>query len=478
VHAQRIRRLCRTINPTRFSTELSNIKRLELRAALGLPETDFIFLHLGPLEVESGAMDVVYSFKNLLQSHPEFENNARLCFCGKGSAGADIRQTVVEMGLDAHVYFLNPVGEDVPDMMGNQFSHVLSICDAVIHVPIAPINGSPLKHLDSTYDILCALSSGLLVVSNGSGFIGEWVGRYYKTCSPGNIHSLARLMQETIAKQDVVSSVKAAVKKGLANEFPFTKTINDMVGVLKDLIQNQSAHIVQNAESNSKLIEQIEQMIKGRQYLDAIECISQAFTKKDLSTLQQASLFRLIGDCFTKLGDLDNGSDNYLRAVDLDPYCARSFIGLGTVALQRQDFNVAVPQFQKSITLAPNDDMASLGLGLAFEGLGEQREALRWTMRACHLNPDSTVALFQLVKLAYDLNEYSEAEKALTRYVGRHPHDIHMIYSLGGIYYQTEQWDSALRLMDNILALDPTNNQALTLIAQIHKQQMPHQQQA
>jgi predicted Zn-dependent protease len=88
------------------------------------------------------------------------------------------------------------------------------------------------------------------------------------------------------------------------------------------------------------------------------------------------------------------------------------------------------------------------------------------------------VALFQLVKLSYDTNEYNEAEKALTRYVGRHPHDIHMVYSLGGIYYQTGQWEGALRLMNNILALDPTNNQALMLIAQIQKQQMPQKQPA
>ena len=62
--------------------------------------------------------------------------------------------------------------------------------------------------------------------------------------------------------------------------------------------------------------------------------------------------------------------------------------------------------------------MASLGLGLAFEGLGELNEALKWTARACHLNIENTAAIFNIVKLSYDLEEFTEAENILTRYIG------------------------------------------------------------
>lgn len=464
VSSQRIRRVSRSINPKRFSEEISAVRRIELRSSLGLPETDFIFLHLGPLEIESGCLDSVYAFKNLLQSNPSFQGNARLCFCGSGSAGADIRQTVVELGLDEHVYFLNPDGNGMKELVGNQFSSVISLCDAVIHAPIAPVNGNATKYLDSTYDLLCALSYGLIIISNGYGWIGEWVNRFYKTFASGSIHSLARLMQETVEKQDKLGNVKKAIIKAIENEFPFEKITDELVQIFRGFIAYNATTTL---EDSAQILEQIEEMVQAKQYVDAIQLIAQAFQKGDLTVVQQANLFRIIGDCFTKLGDLENGVANYTRAAEMDPYCAKSFIGLGTVALQRNDYNVAVPHFQKAVSLAPNDDMASLGLGLAFEGLGELNEALRWTARSCHLNGESSVAIYNLVKLSYELQNFTEVQKNLERYVSKHPNDVNMIYTLGGIYFTVGAYKLAHDLMENILALDPMNSRAHALISEI-----------
>ena len=172
--------------------------------------------------------------------------------------------------------------------------------------------------------------------------------------------------------------------------------------------------VSENRDVNGTL-ERIETTIQARQYLRAIELIEAAFARPGLTGTTKAQLFRHVGDCFTKLGDLENGLQNYARALELDPYCAKTFIGLGTIALQTKSYNVAVPQFQKAVSLAPNDDMASLGLGLAFEGLGEIAEALRWTARACNLNIENTVAIFNLVKLAYDNDAFTEAEDIVGR---------------------------------------------------------------
>ena len=474
VSAQRIRRVSRSINPKRFSEEVSAVRRIELRSSLGLPETDFIFLHLGPLEIESGSLDSVYAFKNLLQSNPSFQGQARLCFCGSGSAGADIRQCVVDLGLDEHVYFLNPDGNGLKELVGNQFSSVISLCDAVIHAPISPVNGNALKHLDSTYDVLCALSSGLIVISNGQGWVGEWSSRFYKTFASGSIHSLGRLMQETIEKQDKLDNVKKAIVKAIENEFQFEKVTDEIIQIFRSFTAYNAETTLENS---TQILEQIEEMVGAKQYIDAIQLISQAFQKGDLTIVQQANLFRIIGDCFTKLGDLENGIANYTRAAEMDPYCAKSFIGLGTVALQRNDYNIAVPHFQKAVALAPNDDMASLGLGLAFEGLNELKEALRWTARSCHLNAESSVAIYNLVKLSYDLQSFTEVQKTLVRYVNKHPNDVNMIYTLGGIYFATGAYDLALDLMENIIALDPMNSRAHALMSEIGRR-TPQQQPA
>lgn len=464
VNAQRIRRVGRGIDLNHFNSAISATQRLELRHDFGLPETDFIFLQMGPLEVEAGAIDTVFAFKSLLQSNPTYMNHTKLVFCGAGSAGADVRQTVVDLKLDDHVFFLNPNDSESKNLHGNQMVKLLSICDAVIHNPIGPMNGSPLRHLDCTYDLLCALASGLTVISNGHGWIGEWVGRFFRTFSPGTLHSQAKLMRESIEKQDRLDSIKQSVRRAMEAEFDLKRVGEDLARQIQSLL---NTHVDIDTSDIDTVLDSIANLIRGQRYLDAINLIQKAFELSGISDMHRGTLFRSIGDCFTKLGDLESGEENYLRALRLDPYCAKTLIGLGTVALQRRDYNSAVPQFQKAVSLAPNDDMASLGLGLAFEGLQEMGQALHWAVRACQMNPDNTPAIFTVVKVASDLSEYATAAEVVRRYVDLHPHDVNMIFTLGGLAFHQERNDEATKLMKDILRLDPMNSRAHGLLGQI-----------
>jgi tetratricopeptide (TPR) repeat protein len=343
---------------------------------------------------------------------------------------------------------------------------LLSVCDAMIHNPLGPVNGTPGRHVDCTFDVLCAAASGVTVVSNGNGWVGEWLARFYRVCSSGSVHALARTMHEARGKESKLANVKRAVRKALENELPFEQACADLVRIVEGMLTTPRA-----AEDRdmAAVLERIEKTVQAKQYPRAIDLIQAAFAVPGLPATAKARLFRHVGDCFTKLGDLENGLQNYARALDLDPYCAKTFIGLGTIALQTKSYNVAVPQFQKAVSLAPSDDMASLGLGLAFEGLGEAAEAIRWTTRACNLNIENTVAIFNLVKLAYDHERFEEAQDVLGRYVGLHPHDVNMLFTLGGVAHKTGRNDLAVRLMDDILRLDPMNGRAHALLQQINK---------
>lgn len=466
VNPQRIRRVNRGVNTKIFNLEKWESNKRDVRAALGLAANDFIFLQTGPLEVDSGALDTVYAFKSLIQSHSKLVGKVKLLFCSTGTASADVRQAVVELQLEDHVFFLNPVDSGNKMLVGNQLSPLIAGCDVLIHSPVAPSNGSPQRYLDTTYDILCGLACGVTVVSNGFGWIGEFAGRFYKTFAGGNIHSLSRQMHESIEKREKLLNVRRAAFKAIENELNFNASSEDFAKVIVGALSGPQ---LQDANSIDVLFEQIEKTIQGKQFLDAITLINKAFTSPEVTTTQKSMLFRHIGDCFTKLGDLENATANYTRALELDPYCSKSLVGLGTVALQQHNYNVAVPQFQKAVGLSPRDDMASLGLGLAFEGLGELDEARRWTTRACELNIENTVAIFNLVKLAYDTEVFIEAERVVSRHVGLHPHDINMIFTLGGLAFRMGKLEEASKLMENILLLDPMNGRAHSLMAQIQK---------
>lgn len=274
-------------------------------------------------------------------------------------------------------------------------------------------------------------------------------------------------MHESIDKQERMVGLKRAVRMAMENELGLDKAVEELSRVVASLLAAQKTQPTENA---SFVIEQIEKTVKAHQYVEAIQLISNAFKMPGLTEMQKANLYRHIGDCFTKLGDLENGLQNYARSLELDPYNSKTFIGLGTIALQTHNYNVAVPQFQKAVSLSPRDEMANLGLGLAFEGLGELKEALNWTVRSCNLNIENTVALYNLVKLAYDLDQFNEAEEIVGRYVGLHPNDVNMKFSFGGLVFKNGKSEFARQLMEDILVLDPMNGRAHGLLAQMNRE--------
>ena len=466
VSAPRIRRVMRGLNTRRYSPESGQARRKVIRQTLGFSESDFVYLQCGPLEIESGALESVYAFKCLLQSHPAKAASTKLVFSGTGSAGALVRQKVVELGLDTAIFFVNPNEGLSSEIPGNHLAHILSFCDVLLHNPISPYNASPRQGLDCTLDVLVAVASGVPVLSNGSGWVGEWISRFFKIFPPASIHSQAKLMNEFRDRAEKVLSGQKSARKALENEHNWELLITEMLKAFESLLTQPS---VQEASASARVLEQIDSTVQAKQYLRAVDLISQAFALPDLTAGTKSHLFRSIGDCFVKLGDMESGLQNYAQALQLDPFCAKTYIGLGTIALQTKGYNIAIPQFQKAVSLAPKDDMASLGLALAFEGLGEKQEALKWTARSSQINIENTVSIYNLVKLSYDIETYDEALEIVSRYVGLHPHDVNMLFTLAGLHYKKDQFEKAQELADQILSLDPMNGRAHALLQQIGK---------
>jgi tetratricopeptide (TPR) repeat protein len=211
---------------------------------------------------------------------------------------------------------------------------------------------------------------------------------------------------------------------------------------------------------------EIEAKIRGKQYIEAVDAIESVFRMDQVPVHHRANLYRLIGDCFAKLGDIDGAKDAYLQGADLDPYAPRIYIGLGTVGLMKSSHDIAVLHFQKAVSLAPDDEMANLGLGLAFQGMNELREACRWINKALSINPENTAGLYSLVRISHESENYAEAEKAIRRYLQIHPNDYNFIYTLGGILYKMGRFSECQTLMKQILDADPRDKRAAALAKQ------------
>ena len=113
--------------------------------------------------------------------------------------------------------------------------------------------------------------------------------------------------------------------------------------------------------------------------------------------------------------------------------------------------------------------MANLGLGLAFQGMNELAEASRWVMKSLEFNPENTAAIFTLVQIAGDRGKFTEVQQALATYVGLHPHDHNMLYTLAVIKFKVGDAAAAKSVVDRIVSIDPYNERAQALAQQINR---------
>ena len=115
--------------------------------------------------------------------------------------------------------------------------------------------------------------------------------------------------------------------------------------------------------------------------------------------------------------------------------------------------------------------MACLGLGLSFQGLGEDTEAIKWVIKSLELEIENTAGLYSLVKLSHELESYQEAELYLSRYLERHPLHRDFGYTLAGIYFQQEKYDEAKGLLGDLQQHYGASEQVTALLRKINNRE-------
>lgn len=423
-------------------------------ATLGLADGDFVVAHMGQIEWEEGLFDLAHAVKLVIQKDSSMNRRLRIVFCGIGQLSSQLRERFMTLGLDRRAVYVAPSRD--------AFDTVLCAADCIYLSSIPSrdrTEGDP-------YRLLVAMANEIPIVASRSPLIEEYIGKHRMDFCAGSAESLAeaiiKVTEATSLRNDIVRKNSATA----ASRYNRDRVLGRMLEVFGTLAKK--APSVDPLALDHQILE-VEGKVKAKQYLAAIDLIESIFNIQDIPAHHKSNLYRLIGDCFTKLGDGEQGKAAYAQAIEHDAYSSRAYIGLGTVALTKSSYDIAVLQFQKAVSLAPTDEMANLGLGLAFQGMQELTEANRWVVKSLDINPENQAALFTVVKIAYDRNEFRDASEMVKRYLGLHPNDINMQFTLAGLLYKLGQFDESLEACAKILALSPEDARAQALVNQIRR---------
>ncbi|NRA43611.1 MAG: glycosyltransferase [Oligoflexales bacterium] len=420
--------------------------------ALSIGERDILIVFNGQVEWEEGLLDLLHAIKLIKDKDSSLKHRLKLAICGIGSFANEIKQRSLQLGIDADIIYLAP-NRDC-------YLTLLQAADA-IYVGGFPardrVDGDPFR-------IISAMIHGIPVLAPRTPISEEFLGKHRLDYCNGSPVSIAATLEKLVYSKKIVHNV---IHKNLSKADASHNEELARKSILESFNSLLSAPVQIRQNAIDEQIELVESKISSKQYLAGISLIEKIFEHyRSISYHHQATLHRLIGDCFTKLGDRESGKNAYVKAIELDEYSPKAHIGLGTISLTKANYDIGIIHFQRAVSLAPNDEMANLGLGLSFHGLDELREAQKWVCKALEINPENTAAIYTLVKIAGEREVYDDLEHVLNTYLKLHPHDQDMVYTLAGILYKMNKFDEVVESLKTITCTNPMDARAQSLIKQ------------
>jgi Flp pilus assembly protein TadD len=195
------------------------------------------------------------------------------------------------------------------------------------------------------------------------------------------------------------------------------------------------------------------------QHLDDPKGSLVEYTKS--AAIQRPSAFDLenVAKDYVLLGDLATAEHWAKIATELDARDPEAWYALGRIRFTMQHFQEAADCFERSLALEPRSVKAENNLGLSYEGLNRQDEAVAAYRRAIawqQTDPHpSEQPLLNLGIILVHLGKLEEAQQLLVRAAAIAPNDPRIREELGHLYLDRRMLPEAETQLQKAIMLDP-----------------------
>ncbi|HQH26509.1 MAG TPA: glycosyltransferase, partial [Oligoflexia bacterium] len=183
----------------------------------------------------------------------------------------------------------------------------------------------------------------------------------------------------------------------------------------------------------------------------------------------QALQYCTLGDNMIKQNRYAEAEQEFRKALQCVPDLPRALRGVGVSCLTQQKVEQAETYFRQALKFEPQDVKSMLGLGAVAWARQEKQEAFSIYLRAAEVDPAHPSTILYLVNAAYELKRLPELERALQGFLNRCPDNMNIQYCLAGCCFAQMKYAKASGIVERILQIQPGNEQALELRAELEK---------
>lgn len=176
-----------------------------------------------------------------------------------------------------------------------------------------------------------------------------------------------------------------------------------------------------------------------------------------------------LGECYLSVGDYVRARMCYEKAALLSPDEPGPYVGLGVIALQRNQWDDADTAFRVACRLDPACSRAYAGLGTVAQTQEDFARAFDLYLKCLELDTDNLSALLGLFQASCQMGSFAKVIHYLQVYLRLHPKDISVMFTLAAIYMKECRFEQSRKILQDILLLDAGNKDATDLLEEVNR---------
>jgi tetratricopeptide (TPR) repeat protein len=187
------------------------------------------------------------------------------------------------------------------------------------------------------------------------------------------------------------------------------------------------------------------------------------------NSTQHFEVLQQLGDCHTSVGNYGQAQQCYEKATSLLPDEPSPYIGLGVIALQKNNLDDAEIAFRVAGRLNPGSAKAYAGLAMVAQQRSDYKQAFEMYLKCLELDNDNLTALLGLFQTSCQMRSFEKITHYLEVYVGMHPGDTSVMFSLAALYIKDGKQQAARKMLLDILSLNPGHTEAAGLLEELER---------
>ncbi len=188
---------------------------------------------------------------------------------------------------------------------------------------------------------------------------------------------------------------------------------------------------------------------------------------------QHYEVLRELGDCYTSVGNYVQAQRCYEKAASIGPDEPGPYIGLGAAALQTGRCEDAEIAFRVACRLDPNCAKGYAGLAMVAQQRKEYPLSFDLYMKSLELDTDNITALLGLFQVSCEMGSFAKVIHYLQVYLDMHPGDTSVMFALAALHLKDGGLEESRRMLLDLLALEPANNDARNLLEEVEHSLVP-----